>query len=255
MKDNNLERLIKDTYIEFNNEMDIHSNIEIPEFNNVINKFNNNLKEKSTSSSLGKKIALVASFTVVILISTFLSSIPKVIAFKFKVVKTFEELRGEAKDIKITTGDIPEDSLVEGGHSGNPGDQIEKLLSIDEAREEVPFKLLVPEYLPDGYKIDSVKHVKSMGGYHRVEQNYVNDGKQIIQLWQNTVYEESRETLSVSSQLRTEDININNLKIKLITDDKNFKNLIWFHNNIKFDMTAYYNIEDSEVKKIIKSLK
>ncbi|MGK0469028.1 MAG: hypothetical protein ACJAX4_004385, partial [Clostridium sp.] len=38
MKQNNVDRIIKDTYTEFNSELDIHSDIKIPEFNTIMNK-------------------------------------------------------------------------------------------------------------------------------------------------------------------------------------------------------------------------
>lgn len=255
MKDNNLDKIIKDTYMEFNDEMDMYSNIDVPDFNIVMNKFHSNLKGKRKSPSISKRIALVASFTIVAIISIFISSTPKVIAFKFKVMKTFEELRGDTRDIKFSTDDNSKNTLAEDNNIDNTGDQIEKIVSLDEAREEVPFKLLVPEYLPNGYKINTVKYIKAIGDYHSVEQNYINNKGQEIQISQSTIYEEAKETLSISSQLRTEDININDLEIKLITDDKNFKKLLWFDNNIKFEMTVFYNITDTEVEKIIKSLK
>lgn len=235
--------------------MDIHSNIEVPDFNIAMNKFHSNLKGKSKGLSISKRIALVASFTIVAIISIFISSTPKVIAFKFKVMKTFEELRGDTKDIKFSTEDNSEGTLDKDDNIINTGDQIEKIVSMDEAREEIPFKLLAPEYLPEGYKIDTIKYIKAIGDYHSIEQNYINNKGQEIQISQSTIYEEARETLSFSSQLRIEDININGLEIKLITDNKNFKKLLWFDNNIKLEMTVLYNITDIEVEKIIKSLK
>jgi hypothetical protein len=104
-------------------------------------------------------------------------------------------------------------------------------------------------------EISTVKYIKAIGDYYSVEQNYINNKGQEIQISQSTIYEEAKETVSISSQLRTEDININGLNIKLITDDKNFKKLLWFNNNIKFEMNVFYNVIDIEVEKIIKSLK
>jgi hypothetical protein len=161
MKDNNLDKLIKDTYIEFGDKMDIHSDVEIPDFNIVMDKFHKNLKNKSKSPSMSKRMALAASFTIVALISIFISSLPKVIAFKFNVIKTFEELRGDNRDIKFSTDDNSKNTLDEDNNINNAGDQIEKIVSLDEARKKVPFKLLIPEYLPDGYRDKYCKIYKS----------------------------------------------------------------------------------------------
>jgi hypothetical protein len=181
MKQDNIDKIIKDTYTEFNSELDIHSDIKIPQFNIIMNKFHGNMKEKSNGWSISKKIALVASFTLVIIFSTFLSSIPKVVAFKFTIIKSFEELRGGTKDIRLSTNDglNKSDSLNKDLNSpvlksNDSADQIEKLVTIDEAKKEVPFKLLVPKGLPDEYKLETVKLVKSMGGSFSVDQTYTN---------------------------------------------------------------------------------
>lgn len=262
MKQNNIDRLIKETYAEFNSELDIHSDIKIPEFNTIMNKFQGNLKEKSNRSSISKKIALVASFTLIIIFSTFLSSIPKVIAFKFNIIKSFDELRGDTKDIKFATSDAlnQNDGLNKNSNSSvlksnDSADQIEKIVSIDEAKKEVPFKLLVPKNLPDEYKLENVKLVKAMGDFFSVNQTYTNSTGKIIGIYQNTVSENGSETISISSNLRTEDITINNLKIKFATDDKNFKTMIWFDNNIKHEVLMPYDITDNQMKQIIGLLK
>lgn len=255
MKKDKIDIIIKDTYIEFNNEMDIHSNIDIPDFNITMKKFHSNLKEKSSRSSILKKLALVASFTLVIIFSTFLSSIPKVTAFKFNIMKIFEELRGSTKDIKFSTnGDLDNNSNNSVLKSNDRSDQIEKIVTIDEAKKEVPFKLLVPK-IPEDYNLKSIMLVKAMGDYFSVTQTYTNSTGKIILISQSTVSENEEETISISSGLKTEDIIINNLKIKSITDNKNFKKMIWFDNNIKNEALIPYNFTNTQMKQIIGLLK
>jgi hypothetical protein len=260
MKQNNIDKIIKETYTEFNSELDIHSDIEIPEFNTIMNKFHGNLKEKSNRSSITKKLALVASFTLVIIISTFISSIPKVTAFKFNIMKKFEELRGNTRDLKFSTNDGTNDGLNKNSNSSvlksnDSADQIEKLVTIDEAKKEVPFKLLVPKYIPDGYKLKTVKLVKAMGDLFSVKQIYTNSTGKIIRINQNTISENGSETISMSSNLRTEDIIIDNLKINFATDDKNFKTMLWFDNNTKNEVLMPYDFTDIQMKRIIGLLK
>ncbi len=256
MKQNSIDRIIKDTYTEFNREMDIHSNLDIPDFNITMNKFHSNLKEKKNRSSISKKIAMVASFTLIIILSTFLTSIPKVTAFKFNIIKTFEELRGSTKDIKFNTnGGLDKNSNNSVLKSNDSADQIEKIVTIEQAKKEVPFELLVPKYIPEGYKLETVKLVKAMGDYFSVNQTYTNSTGKIIGIYQSTISENEAETISMNSDLRTEDIIINNLKIKFATDDKNFKTMIWFDNNIKNDVLMPYDFADAEMKKILGLLK
>ena len=198
----------------------------------------------------------MASFTLVIILSTFLSSIPKVTAFKFNIMKKFEELRGDTRDIKFSTQDaLDNNSNSSVLKSNDSADQIEKLVTIDEAKKEVPFKLLVPKYIPDEYKLETVKLVKAMGDFFSVNQTYTNSTGKIIEIYQSTVSENGSETISMSSDLRTEDIIINNLKINFTTDDKNFKTMVWFDNNIKHEILMPYDITDTQMKQTIGLLK
>ncbi|MFT5872351.1 MAG: hypothetical protein ACI8WT_001282 [Clostridium sp.] len=57
--------------------------------------------------------------------------------------------------------------------------------------------------------------------------------------------------MSMNSDLRTEDIIINNLNIKFATDDKNFKTMFWFDNNIKNRVLMPYDFTDTEMKRIL----
>lgn len=252
MKQNNIDRLIKDTYTEFNSEMDIYSNIEVPDFDMIMNKFHANVKEKSNRPYITKKIALVASFTLVILLSTFISTIPKVAAFKFNIIKKFEELRGNTKDIKFSSNNSLDNNVV---NSNGSADQIEKILSIDEVQKEVPFKLLVPEYLPHGYTLQTVKLLKSMDDYFSVNQTYTNSTGKIIQIYQSTISKSEEATISISSDLTTEDIMINNIKVNFATDNENFKMMIWVDSDIRYKLLIPYNVSNDEMKKIIGLIK
>ncbi|MCJ7690767.1 MAG: DUF4367 domain-containing protein, partial [Clostridiaceae bacterium] len=234
----------------------MNSNIEIPDFNIIMNKFHSNLKEKNSRTGVSKKLALVASFTFIIIISTFLSSIPRVTAFKFNIIKRFEELRGDTRDIKFSTNDGLDNNLNNNVLKSNgSADQIEKIVSIDEAKKEVPFKLLIPKYIPEDYSLKSVNLVKAMGDYFSVNQTYTNNAGKIIQINQSTVSENEEETISMSSTLKTEDIIINNLKIKIATDNKNFKTMIWFDNNIRNNVLMPYDFTDTQMKRIIGLIK
>lgn len=236
--------------------MDMNPNIDIPDYNITMNKFHNNLKEKSSRTSISKKLVLVACFTFILLLSTFISTIPKVTAFKFNIIKKIEELRGDTRDIKFSTNGGLANNLDNSVlKSNSSADQIEKIVTIDEAKKEVPFKLLVPKYIPDGYKLETVKLVKAMGDYFSVNQTYTNSTGKIIKIYQSTVSENEEETISISSELSIEDIIINNLKIKSATDNKNFKMMIWFDNNIKNDVVMPYDFTDTQIKRIVGLLK
>ena len=90
---------------------------------------------------------------------------------------------------------------------------------------------------------------------YTVEQTYVNNDRNRIKFYQSTISDNTSETTSVNSNNRVEDITINNLKIKLISDDENFTNAFWIDNNVKYKLIAIDNITDNKMKKIIEQLK
>lgn len=51
--------------------------------------------------------------------------------------------------------------------------QIENIVSLAEAREEVTFKLLISGYLSSGYKLENVRLVKAIDDYFSVKQTSV----------------------------------------------------------------------------------
>jgi hypothetical protein len=249
-----------------NEEIDIYNDSDMPDFNIIIDKFYNTLKKQKSKFSLGKKLAITAFFTVAILISMLLSSMPRVVAFKFNVRKNIELLKGEIqyRKLSITNNLVssPENNTKEMLNEINninlthrQADQIDKLVSLEEAKQEAPYKLLIPEYLPDGYKIKMTKTTETMDNLFRVQQAYINNKEEKIRIHQANILPNTHESINFSAEFRKENLSINGLDIMYVTDDKNFKKLLWINNEMKFEMIVPYNIEDSEIKKIIKSLK
>lgn len=249
-----------------NEEIDIYNDSEMPDFNIIMDKFYNTLKKQKSKFSLGKKLTITAFFTVAILISMLLSSMPRVVAFKFNVRKNIELLKGEIQYRKLSISNNlvsnpennTEDMLNEINNinlTHRQADQIDKLVSLEEAKEKVPYKLLIPEYLPDGYKFKMAKTTETLGNSFRVHHTYTNSNKEEIRINQENILPNTYESINFSAKFRKENLNINGLDIMYITDDKNFKKLLWINNDMKFDMILPYNIKDSQIKKIIKSLK
>lgn len=258
MKNDNLDKLIKDTYTEFNDEIDIHSHIEVPNFNSTISRFHTNLKGKKNSPPSTKTLTMVASFAVVVLISIFSFSIPQVTAFKFNKVKTVEEINGNNRELNINTSDDSQNSWegsLQNNIVNNEAEQLEELPSLEKAKEYVPFKVLIPQYLPKGYKLSTVNFIKLDKGSVGIGQIYVNDDKYEIGVKQIIVLQGEEETINVNAQLKVENLSINNLKVTSISDEKSFKQMFWFSNSIKHEVKLPYGVGDNEVEKIIRYLK
>ena len=258
MKNDNLDKLIKDTYTEFNDEIDIHSHIEIPDFKSTMNRLQDSLKEKKNSSISTKRLAIAASFAVVVLISIFSFSIPQVTAFKFNKVKTVEKINGNNRELNINTSDNYGGNWEGSGQNNivnNEGEQLEELPSLEKAKEYVPFKVLIPQYLPQGYKLSTVNFIKLDKGSVGIGQIYENDKKYEILVKQIIVLQGEEETINVNAQFKVENLSINNLKATSISDEKSFKQICWFSNSIKHEIKLPYGVGDNEVEKMIKSLK
>ena len=224
MEKSNFDKIIKDTYKEYSDEIKGIGDIEIPNVEIAMSKFHNDINKKTNKTSLKKKVAIAASFLIIFFVSTLISSLPEVKASKFTLTKIIDHLRGSVRDFKLnTTAD--NESAPTDNNAFNNSTQIDKLVSFDEAQNEVPFKILKPTYLPDGYKLDTIMLTVALSDSYTVRQTYVDDDGNRIKFYQSTISDNTSETTSVNSNNRVEDININNLKIKLVSDDANFTNV------------------------------
>jgi outer membrane lipoprotein-sorting protein len=160
----------------------------------------------------------------------------------------------EIRDLKINSGipdsefqfEIPKDAkIVE--------EKLPEILSLDEARKKVSFKILTPEYLPEGYSFNSSMFFNnSMFGsdevFETVDLTFMN-GKESIGITE-TVYENmSSDTKSILSD--GEDIKINGIEGKYLSigDEKVLR---WKLGTVYLSLFA--SLEKDELLKIAESI-
>lgn len=191
--------------------------IDIPEMHHIIGNFEKNILNSSKSagrnSRLGKrmlskglKAVLIAAC---ILICSFTFSIieefPQAKAWKFRLVTTLFEIKdgfisiqqSSADPNAVSNGNIPSPPPSEGQelpeHVKLPDNEIGtqqeikpiiKLLTIEQAEKEIPFALLVPQYVPEGFTFMEVKSQQHLTSYI-IEQRYRNNQDQMIRIIQH----------------------------------------------------------------------
>lgn len=166
--------------------------------------------------------------------------------------KLFEKI--EIRDLKVNSGipdsefrfEIPKGAkIVE--------EKLPEILSLEEARKKVSFKILTPEYLPEGYSFNS-SMIFSNNEFHSdevfetVHLTYMKD-KDSIGLTE-TVYENmSSDTKAILSD--GEDIKINGIEGKYVSigDEKVLR---WKLGNVS--LSLFTSLEKDEMLKIAESI-
>ena len=139
MEQSNFDKIIKDIYKDYSDEIKDIGDIEIPDVDIALNRFHNDINKKANKSSLKKKVAIAASFLIIFFISTLLSSLPEVKASKFTLTKIIEHLRGSVSDFKFNT-DEDNKSTPTNNNAFNNSTKIDKLVSFDEAQKKFLLK-------------------------------------------------------------------------------------------------------------------
>lgn len=228
--------------------------IEVPdmdimmEFLNV--KSNSNViqpvfRAKSNKVNLKRILSAVSIIILIFIVSIFYEA-PYAKAIKFRIVKTFFNIKDNIitifyKDNKESIPDM------------NNSDSISKPLSIEQVKD-LPFHLYIPEYLPVNYKLSNISWKQYPDNMHMVQQIYVKDNKNTISIIQiENRPDENVEVNINADNSNVETIDINGSEITLISTNSNITNAIWYKGNAKFEIIA--SCDKNETINIIKSLK
>jgi outer membrane lipoprotein-sorting protein len=166
-------------------------------------------------------------------------------------------MKFEARDLKVNTG-IPDSEfkfeIPKGAKIVDLGEiQLPENLSIEEARKKASFKILTPEYLPEGYEFnDSMIFNNSKFSpegqiSETVELTYTKD-KAIIDLTE-TVSKNQPSGAAIMD--KSEDIKINGIEGKYVSTGK-MKLLTWKLGDVNLNLCA--SLEKDEMLKIAESI-
>lgn len=166
-------------------------------------------------------------------------------------------MKFEARDLKVNTGvpdsefkfEIPEGAkIVDMGEIKPPEN-----LSLEEARKKASFKILTPEYLPEGYEFSSAmiynnsKFSPESQTSETVELTYTKD-KAIIDLTETVSKNQSSDDAIMD---KSEDIKINGIEGKYVSMGK-MKFLRWKLGDVNLNLCA--SLEKDEMLKIAESI-
>lgn len=161
--------------------------------------------------------------------------------------------RFEIRDLKINSGipdsefkfEIPEGAKI-------LEEKLPEILSLEEARKKVSFKILTPEYLPEGYSFDSSMIFNNESHsdeiFETVHLTYMKD-KDSIGLTES-VYE-NMSSITKDIMNAGEDIKINGIegKYEFMGDDKVMR---WKLENVS--LSLFTSLEKDEMLKIAESI-
>jgi hypothetical protein len=271
MSEDSLDRLIKETYELNSYKIEDINSIEVPSLDKSMQKLlsETSLNKRSKKPlkeiftfRFPKQLASVATLTILILLVSTLLSIfsttDKARAAKFSILKTFVEVKDKFSHITIKNTDPRTASNSDtntNSISPNPtsiSDVIVEKLTLNELRSKVKYPVITSTYLPEGYKFKEATRYIYPQNKEVIEQVYTNNTNElIISLTTNETNINTKITTSNKSTTKT--IKVMNEDGTLISYDYNNHWLIWYKDDIRYDIVAQFS--EKELSKIIDSLK
>lgn len=119
-------------------------------------------------------------------------------------------------------------------------------MTLEEAREEATFDILVPSYIPEGYEFDNA--MVFQGFVETISLTYRNGDERLG--ISETVFEDEPQTSPIMDS--AEDVSINDAEGKLVTIYDNYKMLQWEIGNIQLTLTG--SLDKEELIQIAESM-
>ena len=168
-----------------------------------------------------------------------------------------QTMKIEIRDLKVNTG-IPDSEfkfeIPKGAKIVDLGEiQLPENLSLEEARKKASFKILTPEYLPEGYEFNNSmifnnsKFSPESQISETVELTYIKD-KTIIDISETVSKNQSSDAAIID---KSEDIKINGIDGKYVSMGKT-KLLTWRLGDVNLNLCA--SLEKDEMLKIAESI-
>lgn len=278
MPEDRLDEILKDICRQSGSKLEGIEDIHIPEFDQSMETLKQRIYKKRNNTKWGwgskfKKVGRMAAVVVCLFVFSFIFSIineiPQVDAFKFRVVKTLFKVENGITHIQQSSqddSDIPKGKVppppppdADPSESGNTEGQsvpkgeapIKKIVTLDQAIKEVPYPVLVPEYIPQGYILQKVELEQSSMTYFSIQQEYKNDqGNEIIIRQRSGAKAFAR---SAGTPLPTKKIKVMGEDAILITDGTSYCSTFWAKDQSTFDIDA--RVSEEEFMKFLGNLK
>ncbi|KLU60890.1 hypothetical protein CEB3_c28630 [Peptococcaceae bacterium CEB3] len=213
--------------------------IQVPSVDQAWSKFKDfAVKQQNRRRRVAAKAA-VASVMLIVALSTSLTLFRPVQAYAFGegIMQILNHLVG------ATTKDKTETIGNGAGNAGPPvvknlGSDVERQVTLDEARKLVPFEIAEPAYLPVGMAPAKISLTNIGKGVYKLRMEYVFRGKTLIFSQQNTSAGVSQGLLYDTDDTKTENIRVNGTQASFSTDKSGVNVLTWHLRGLLLKMTG-----------------
>lgn len=209
-----------------------------------------NSKDKNTRSTFNSKKVVVIAISIIIIsfCFSFMLDTEPIKAFRFQVLKTFVEVKENIQSIYISDIDNDDEKkkMVE------QSDAIEKVLTLQQAKKEIPFKFIQPTYLPKDYGITQVNWSRFSDGSHSVTLCYREENGGFMEVIQDYNISNFNRVINMKEDAKAKEVIINEQTILILNIDENFTHAVWNDSISSYEIIG--TISEEEIIKIIKDI-
>lgn len=175
-----------------------------------------------------------------------------VMAFANRIIRSVEEFAGST--LKIHRKDVAQDV--------NSGVDIISNIDdprIGEAQKNIHFKMLIPGYIPEDFKLNNVDVLNKNKEKEVVTFQYINtkdeNKREAFEITQESFPSSTDNTINILDEKDTniEHIKINSIECTLIKYDDALNKLIWNNDHLGYEIDG--RISKDDIIKIAKSMK
>lgn len=240
-----------DTLIEISYKVRLNS-IKCPPAEDIWPKVASELKKVKRKQRLRRlKPVFAASIILILLMTLFVNYQTQVVAFANSIINSIIKY-------KEHTLVIEKDNIISNQKENYEIIKDSKTDSrISEAQENISFKLLTPQYVPENFELSKVDVINQEKGHEAVIFVYYNtsgDKAKFFHLQQTNIesYTKTATNLPISDNTKVRNIIINGTNCTLINHDTDLNIAIWDIDNISFRIDG--SISEKEIIKIITNL-
>ena len=175
-----------------------------------------------------------------------------VMAFANKIIRSMEEFTGNT--LKIHRRDIAQDEKGGADIKRNIDDP-----RIGEAQKNIHFKLLLPEYIPNDFKLNNVDVLNKNKEKEVVTLQYINtkdeNKRESFEITQESFPSGIDNTINILDDKGAivEHIKINGIECTLINYDNTLNKLIWTNDHLGYKIDG--RLSKNDIVKIAESMK
>lgn len=232
-----------------------YDSIVCPPKEEIWNKIVKRLRKKRRQDQLKRLRPVFAACAILVVISWTIIRYPSpVLAFASRIIQSIEVIAGTT--FKIHTKVVSDDTLKDNDYSF--GRNIEDP-RIGEAQKKLHFMVLIPEYIPDGFKLDNVDVLNKDIQKEVITFLYIktkSEGKSnCFEIMQENRPDSEDSTLNiqVNDDTKIEHIQFNGIRYTLVNYTENQNKLLWNSGGIGYKIDG--NISKKEIIRVAKSMK